>query len=403
MKILITTDLYLPAVNGVVTSVCNLKREMEERGHEVRILTLSGTGSSYIKNQVYYIKSIRADRIYPGARVSFLHKDQLVKELIQWKPDMIHSQCEFTTFAYAIRMGKRCGCPVLHTYHTIYEDYTHYFSPSKALGKKLARSLTKRLLRKTDGVIAPTKKVEELLRSYEVEAPIHVIATGIDLQKYSRRLPMQEKEALRKRWGISRNQRILVSVGRLAKEKNVEELLDFIHCKKERDLTLVLVGDGPHREALEEMADRLGIREQVIFTGMIPSELVWQYYQLGEVFVSASNSETQGLTYMEALASGTPALCRQDPCLEHILINGYNGYQYTSREDFFSHLEKMLSLTAFHQAMEENARESVLEFSNWAFGDAVERLYRKELARVSDQYEIKSRFGERAWSALRSR
>lgn len=134
MKILITTDWYTPAVNGVVTSVKNLQRELERRGHEVRILTLSQSLHSWSRDGVTAIGSVNAGRIYPGARLRTAMAGRWVRELMDWRPDVIHSQCEFSTFFLARRIAEELDVPLVHTYHTVYEDYTHYFSPSVRVG-----------------------------------------------------------------------------------------------------------------------------------------------------------------------------------------------------------------------------------------------------------------------------
>ena len=126
MKILLTTDWYKPVVNGVVTSVINLKKELENRGHEVRVLTLSRNYKSYVEEGVYYIKSLNLEKIYPNARAVLPHTEPLIQELIWWRPDIVHSQCEFMTFSYAAKISRKCQCPLVHTYHTVYEDYIHY-------------------------------------------------------------------------------------------------------------------------------------------------------------------------------------------------------------------------------------------------------------------------------------
>ncbi len=126
MKILLTTDWYKPVVNGVVTSVINLKKELEMRGHEVRVLTLSRNFESYAEEGIYYIKSLNLEKIYPNARAVIPHAEPLIQELIWWRPDVVHSQCEFMTFSYAAKIARKCNCPLIHTYHTVYEDYIHY-------------------------------------------------------------------------------------------------------------------------------------------------------------------------------------------------------------------------------------------------------------------------------------
>lgn len=139
MKILLTTDWFTPAVNGVVTSVLNLRKGLEERGHEVRILTLSHSSRSYVQDSVYYICSMGIGAVYPNARVGAAIPLKILKELLFWKLDIVHSNCEFSTFPAACHIAEKANAPLLHTYHTVYENYTHYFSPSRAWGKVVAR------------------------------------------------------------------------------------------------------------------------------------------------------------------------------------------------------------------------------------------------------------------------
>ena len=128
MKILITNEWYTPTINGVVISIVTLEKELKKLGHDVRILTLSNGIKSYKRDHVIYIRSIGAEKIYPGARIAFSKDNQYIEEIIEWKPDIIHTQCEFSTFRIAKHIAKKCAIPIVHTYHTVYEDYTHYFS-----------------------------------------------------------------------------------------------------------------------------------------------------------------------------------------------------------------------------------------------------------------------------------
>ena len=390
MKILITTDWYKPIVNGVVTSVLNLKKELEERGHEVRVLTLSRDYHSYEEDGVYYIKSVNLEKIYPNVRAVLPHREAYIQELIHWNPDVVHSQCEFMTFSYAVKISRKCNCPLLHTYHTIYEDYLHYlpgtffqYTKGAALEKKMVAKFSKAVLKKTQQVIAPTKKVEELLKNYEVSEPISVIPTGIDLKRFQEVLSKEERNRRREALGISPNSKVLVSIGRLAKEKNLEEILIYFQKLTKEELTfklkLLIVGDGPDRERLEGITKTLQLQEKVIFTGMVKPEEVAQYYQLGDVFVCASNSETQGITYIEALASGIPALCRKDACLDSVITDGYNGFQYETYEFFKMHLQYILEREERRVEMGVCARQTAKLYSTWNFCTMAERLYKEAI------------------------
>lgn len=373
MKILITSDWYAPVINGVVTSVRNLEDELRKRGHEVKILTLSGDHTSYRDGEVYYVRSVGAGRIYPNARVSFSIRNSCLEELIQWKPDIIHSQCEFTTYLFAQHIARKTKAPLVHTYHTIYEDYTHYFSPNKVLGEKAVAVFSRKVLNHVDAVIAPTDKVKRLLVKYRVEPGIFTVPTGIDLSRFA--------QARRKCFPSTRR---LVTVGRLAKEKNIEEILTFLAGKRGQDYEYLIVGDGPHREALEQLTAELGLTDRVHFTGMVKPEQVADYYRKGDVFVCASNSETQGLTYVEALASALPSVCRRDACLEGVIIDGCNGWQYEDEDGFFDALEQLFSNKIVYETASAYALIQAKKFSKEVFAENVENVYRKVLAAAAE-------------------
>lgn len=157
MKVLITTDWYRPVINGVVTSVLDLSEGLTAMGHEVRILTLSGSIHSYREGSVTFIGSVSVGMVYPNARLRTARGEALVRELIDWRPDVVHSQCEFSTFAFARRIANACGCPLVHTYHTVYEDFTRYFSPNVRFGRFLAAAFSRHVLAQTAAVIVPTR------------------------------------------------------------------------------------------------------------------------------------------------------------------------------------------------------------------------------------------------------
>lgn len=373
MKILITTDWYAPVINGVVTSVLLLQRELEQRGHDVRVVTLSNSIHSYKEGPVYYMGSVSASKIYPGARLRMNRARSMMRELAAWRPDVIHSQCEFSSFRIAYVLSTRLDIPIVHTYHTVYEDYTHYFSPSVRVGKLMVSAFSRWICDRTACIVAPTKKVESLLRDYNVHCRIEVIPTGVDLSAYRREPAPGRLEALRRQWSIPEDRTILLYLGRMAKEKNLEQLIDQIADTRRQDVTLLLVGDGPDREAALGRARQRQV--PVIYTGMVSHEEAPDYYRLGDLFVTASTSETQGLTYFEALAAGLPVLCRRDPCVEGVVENGVNGWQYDTGDGFARDLTEFCGNPSLQEEMHRAARDSSEKFSAGAFGAAAERLY----------------------------
>ena len=381
MKILITTDLYSVTTNGVVTSLKNLRDEMLKRGHDVRVITFSADKTTYKDEpeQVYYIGSSSMEWVYPGVRRPLKYRDPLVDELIEWCPDVIHSQCEFFSFFFALRISKKTGAPIVHTYHTMYEDYAQYVIKLKRFSKTAVRWFSKNRLDKTDCVVAPTSKVKELLVRYKVKAPIEIIPTGISLEQHKERISAEERVTMRTKYGISDSDVLMLNLGRLGNEKNVEELVDFC-AKAQNDVTnlkFLIVGDGPARAMLEELTEKLNMKDKIIFAGRVDPKEVQKYYQLGDIFVSASTSETQGLTYVEAAANGLPLLCRKDPCLDEVITQGENGYAYETEEEFLTYIKDMASSAEWRSAASEKSTVASKRFDKSVFGDSIMDIYKR--------------------------
>lgn len=377
-KILITSDLYLPSVNGVVTSVVNLVNELRLRGYEVRILTTSYDNSYHYDadGQVYYMRSVPF-KVYPGIRMplNYFHHEYL-DEIIAWHPDVVHSQCEFFTFQYAKKIAEETGAALVHTYHTLYNQYASYL-PLHAGADLMIAVASQLRLEAVDTVIAPTVKVRDTLQDYGVRAEIAVIPTGISLEKF--RVPRDEEmiASLREKYGFTRETRVLLSLGRLGKEKNIEELIRyFSHLARQReDVRLMIVGGGPDSERLQEIAESYLLGNRILFTGMIDPSLVRQYYALGDIFVCASTSETQGLTYVEALACGLPLVCRNDPALDGVIANGLNGYRYENCGEFCAYISRILDTPPLAQAMQTENLAAAEKFSKEQFAENITALY----------------------------
>jgi 1,2-diacylglycerol 3-alpha-glucosyltransferase len=382
-RVLITTDWFTPAVNGVVASVQTLRAELEALGCEVRVLTLSNRLRSYREGDVYYLGSVSATALYDRARIGTLLSNPIRRSIEEWGPDVVHSQCEFTTFVWARRLAQDLAIPLVHTYHTIYEDYTHYFSPSRPMGRKLAATFSRKVLAGTDAVVVPTGKVETILRSYHVQSPIHVCPTGLDLTHFRpvrTRAELEDAALLRRRLGIAPDRRILLSLGRLAREKNIDELIDLVAGLDDPSATLLLVGDGPYRTQLEEKARRSGLGDRVVFAGAVPPRETVRYYRLADVFVSASRSETQGLTYIEALACGLPAVCRRDPSLDGVIVDDLNGWQYGSPAEFRAAVARLAEPAVQRRVSASAAHWSAEHTSAGAFGRKILAVYESAVA-----------------------
>lgn len=382
MKILITTELYKGTVNGVVTSIKNLEGDLVAQGHDVRIMSVSDRYESYREGRVYFMKSVPS-KIYPNIRFSFSRGGEYIEELIEWRPDVIHSQCEFSSFRFARIIQKATNCALVHTYHTLYRQYTEYLMVGKNISRLALKYWIRSRLHEVDIVIAPTQKVKNTLLEYGVTNPISIVPTGISLEKYREVFSSKQIADAKKKLGLAGESKVMLVLGRLGYEKNIIEVLhgvaDILRTKN--DAVLMIVGDGPAKADLEAAAEEMGIAQKVLFTGMIEPSAVVLYYKMADVFISASTSETQGLTYIEALACGLPLVCKKDPCLEGIIIEGENGYMFETAEDMSDSMLNVLYGEGDFICAKKNSILVAEKFSTKKFGKNVFRVYENAIFR----------------------
>lgn len=374
MKILITTDTYRPTINGVVTSIESLKKALDRLGHDVRILTFSDSFNSKQEDDIYYMGSLGAGKFYPDARMNKLFYNRFYEDIMDWKPDIVHSQTEFTMFIQAKKIAKDLDIPLLHTYHTVYEDYTHYFSLNKKIGKELAKQFTKQIIKTTDGVVVPTNKIYNLLTDYNIHEDIYVVPTGINVHKLSE----CDDFDIRSGYKIPEDKHIVLFLGRIGKEKNITEILQYLENIDRDDIVFIIAGAGPFLSELKDICSNSKIRDRLIFTGMIDSSKVGNFYSNADVFVSASTSETQGLTFIESMACSTPIICRHDDCLDGVLIEGKTGFGYDTEEEFIDYLNQILDNEKLRAKMGKNCKQLVDEnYTEDSFANKIEHIYKK--------------------------
>lgn len=374
MKILITTDTYRPTINGVVTSIESLKKALDRLGHDVKILTFSDSFNSKQEDDIYYMGSLGAGKFYPDARMNKLFYNRFYEDIMDWKPDIVHSQTEFTMFIQAKKIAKDLDIPLLHTYHTVYEDYTHYFSLNKKIGKELAKQFSKQIIKMTDGVVVPTYKIYNLLTEYNIQEDIYVAPTGINVQKLSE----CDDFDIRSGYKIPEDKHIVLFLGRIGKEKNITEILQYLENIDRDDIVFIIAGAGPFLSELKDICSNSKIRDRLIFTGMIDSSKVGNFYSQADVFVSASTSETQGLTFIESMACSTPIICRHDDCLDGVLIDGKTGFGYDTEEEFIEYINQILDNEKLRDEMGKNCKQLVDEnYTEDSFAKKIEQIYKK--------------------------
>ncbi len=385
MNIGLFSETYYPEINGVATSVYTLKKELEKRGHNVFVFTTTSPGSPEYEHNVFRVPSIPFIFI-TERRVGLFYQPRLAQVIKKLNLDIIHTHTEFSLGIFGRIMAKELKLPIVHTYHTIYEDYTHYLTRFKALDKRakaFARTYSKVCCNTVEQVIVPTEKTKDLLMAYSVHKDISVVPTGIDLSKFDQaNYSVQEIHSLKEKYNIGEKDRVMIYIGRVSQEKNIEEIIRAMpdYMRKRATVKFVIVGSGPALEKLENLVKHMGMEDRFVFTGSQPWDTIGLYYQLGDVFVSASQSETQGLTYIEALASGLPLVAKKDKCLEDILESGHNGYVFTNKEELYYGLDQILfedRLTNYS----ENAVKKVGKYSTQEFAYQVEKVYKQVVSR----------------------
>lgn len=376
MKILISSDVYEYQTSGVTNSVVVLRDELRKLGHDVRMLVLSPNNKSYFKNDSYYIAS-RPIPIYPGARFSLRTHDKLIKEIIKWKPDIVHVQTEFSCRILANKIIKALNIPFVMTCHGLYEEYISYFCPSKRLGKIIIKRLSNKYYNNSQTLIVPSNKLKVKEEEYMIKCPIEVIPSGIELSKYQKKLSHSEKKKILSELHLSDNNKYIVTVCRLAVEKNIDEILDYLPdlLDIDKEIKFIIVGDGPYKSKLVKKVRKMNLQNNVVFTGMIPSDQVYKYYQLGNIFVCASTSESQGLTYIEALANRMPMVCKKDECLNEVIDDGVNGFVFEKKQDFIKYIISILNDKSLANKMGKKSFEKSRNFSKEEFGIKMEKLY----------------------------
>ena len=387
MRIAIFTDTYPPYINGVSTSTFNLANALKARGHEVLVVAPRPTDGKMEKiGDVLYIPGIDLKKLY-GFRLTNIFSNKPLKLIKNFKPDIIHNQTDFTIGMFARRCAKKLKVPIVYTYHTSYEDYTYYITRGimDRFAKRIVRTYSRDLAGRMTEYITPSEKTKEYIRQIGSDIYINVIPTGIDFSIFkSDQIDQQRVAEFRKEHNIKPNTKVFLLLGRIAKEKSMDVSLRGIalyHKKHpEVDVKVLVVGGGPFKEELELIAEELGISSLVDFIGEVSGLEVPFYYYLADIYTSASITETQGLTFMEAMAAGRIVLARFDSNLTGTIVNGKTGFFFTDDSSFISQVEKIFSLTEKQKAaIIEEAYRYADAYSLDKFYENVVRVYKRAI------------------------
>ncbi len=387
MRIGIFTDTYPPFINGVSTSIKMLENALRKKGHKVFIVTVNPDDMTY-----HYEDNDRIIRI-PGIpvgiydyRLTTFYPIKAVNKIKEWNLDIIHTHTEFGIGTFARVIGKQFDIPVVHTYHTMYEDYVHYITKGyfNKSSKKIVEYLTKFYCDKTiEELIVPTKKTYDLFKEkYRYDRNVHIIPTGIEIERfYNEKMSQNKLDIIKDELDIKKDDIVILFVGRVASEKNIEFLInnhsDLV--KKNKNCKLLIVGDGPDLENYKKMVHKKSLDNNVIFTGKVPWKDVPLYYNLSDIFVTASHTETQGLTVIEAMAASLPVVALDDDSFRNVVINELTGYLFKDKKEYLNYMYKLIENKNLRIKMGNQGRINSEPYSSKYFAERVLSVYKLAL------------------------
>ncbi|MGA8534907.1 MAG: glycosyltransferase, partial [Candidatus Tumulicola sp.] len=307
MRVGFFTEVYRPVVNGVVASIDTLAEGLRERGHDVYCFAPRVPGYEET-SPVFRMPSLPLPRTPYRLTLPLVSRRNLntvIKRL-----SLVHVHSPFVTGWMGMRYARRYGMPLVYTYHTQLEAYAHYVPFEPNATRYAASQLTRTFANLTDAVVVPTPAMATRLRSLGVTVRLEVVPTGIDVRAFG---AGRRDEALRIRAGARRGDRLVLCVSRLAKEKNLELLFEALALVNDASLRVVIAGDGPARQELEDRARECGVAERTRFLGIVARDQLPDLYASCDAFCMPSTSETQGLVQAEALAAGAHVIAADAP------------------------------------------------------------------------------------------
>ena len=403
MRIGLFTDSYVPSVNGVITSVETLKKALEQKGHTVYIVTVGQDSKTYDYNEKERILKI------PGIplgiydyRMSSIYPLKVMNKIKSWNLDLIHSHTELSMGIFARLFAKQYNIPLVHTYHTMYKDYTWYVSRNVKffdMGcKKAVEYISKFYCDNTaDAFIVPTVKTYHLFRDeYHYDKDIYIVPTGLDASRfYKENSDKLKVTRLRRYLGYKRKDFVMLFVGRLAQEKNVTFLFDIIEKTKNKNVKLLIVGYGPDEDKYKKEVKERGLEDRIKFTGKVAWVDMPNYYHVSNAFITASTTETQGLTVIEALAASLPVICIDDDAFKSVVVDNFNGRIFKNKKECLQIVEELSTNKLELDSLTDKAEVSVRKYSLSSFAESVLEVYKIAIAKHNKKQSLSTRLVEK--------
>jgi glycosyltransferase involved in cell wall biosynthesis len=373
MKILFVSDVYFPRVNGVSTSIETFRRNLQALGHTVHLIAPDYDTPCADETNILRV---------PARTLPFDPEDRLMKygwvmkrieQLRAEQYDIIHIQTPFVAHYLGTKLSRLLEIPCVETYHTFFEEYLHHYIPLAP--KKLTSFIAKRFSRhqgnSLHGMVVPSHPMLKILKDYGITTHTDVIPTGIEPQSFE----PGDRAAFRDKYGIPQDRPVLLFLGRVAHEKNIGFLLKMlVQVKKEiADVLLVIAGEGPARESLQQEVRELGLGDNVSFLGYLDRHTeLNSCYRAADIFVFSSRTETQGLVLLEAMAQGTPVVSTAELGTRDVLRDGLGVWIAKEEEhDFSGKVIKMLGDAEALKDLSASGREYA---HTWSASRQAERM-----------------------------
>ena len=394
MKIAMFSDAYFPRVNGVSVSIKCFAEDLAKRGHEVCVVCPAYNFQKEVVMENTDIKGFSMIRV-PAKSIVFSKEDRYVK-LTQWKrikqemdkfrPDVIHVNTEFGFGMLGMMYARRRKIALVYTNHTLWESYIKNYVHCMPSGyaKKLGKALVRFFAKRAQVVISPTQRMCQLLVSYGITRPVEIIPTGIDdcVCQIDENELASFKKKIYKEFPVLENKRILLYVGRVVKEKNLDMLFDVFSKVQEKlaDSVLFFVGGGPELENLKQKAKSLPCASSICFAGYRERNVLAYFYHLADVFVFPSCTETQGLVTVEAMRASVPVVAIGEMGTLDVMQGDHGGFMVKNDVDeFAARVMDLLSDKVLHAQKSNEAREWSEKWSMDYLTPKLESSYKKAI------------------------
>ncbi len=379
------TNNYLPYIGGVPISIFRLKRGLEKQGHTVYVFAPKYPDKTD-ENNIIHCKPLfhykKGNLIVP---ITNILSTKITKEFLKIRPDVVHIHHPYWLGSVGLKLARKNDIPVVYTYHTRIEQYNHYVPLFKKLaGGRIPHILVKKFANSCDAIIAPTKSTKEYLRNLGVGKIIEVLPTGVDMADFGMDDKSGRLDELKKRFKKD-GDIILFSVFRLSKEKNPYFMLEGIKKIKESTnmkFRCLIAGTGPEEDNMERFIEKNDLGDVVSLLGKIEPKDIPVYYQLADIFIFSSKSETQGMVLLEAMAGFCPVVAIKSSGTDDIIIDGKNGFK--TKDDMKSWCQRIVYLMQNKDSldkMSKEAREFSKRYSIENIAEKATRLYARILSK----------------------